>query len=1708
MHIDMKKTLRWLVALVATPIVLFLLLALLLYLPPVQRWAVKQATQYASRSTGMDISIRQVGLSFPLDLELSGFRMLQKRDSLPQVKDTVADMRSLLCSVEFWPLFKGEVNIARLECQSLQLNTAHLIPSVRIKGQVGRLCLESRGIDLLNDTVRVNRGDLQEAFLDIQLSDTVPPDTTPSTSCWAINVSRLRLANTALTIHMPGDTLMVAAQFSQTEAKNVHLQPHDNDYSVETLDWQGGSLAYHQNFRKPTQGFDANHILLQQLHLGIDSFAYMPSQLQMHIRACNFLEHSGLRVTGLTGAFRMDSTSLSLPQFHLTMPGSDLSGRYEMALNAFADSCPGQISTRLSGYTCVADLQPFLSAVPTNLRRKLPSDRLNLALAFDGNMQQASIRQLQLSLPGKLSLSANGRVASLLQPDRLSANLHIKAKAHNLAFVQPFLPLSVRKTVHLPRNIGLSGNITANGPHYAADLVATEGGGTLYAKAYFNRQSMAYTLTAKAKQLHLEHFLPRQGLHPFTGTVATSGQGTDFLSPKTGIRFKANIDRFQYQSYALDHIRGEVSLRQGHIDAHLLSNNRMIGGNIRVSGRISNRLVDVVVNGHITRADLKTLAKLDKRWTLSTDANLHVRSNLKDYYAANGRLSAVDLREQYRHSTVQLLAGNFSVDGAMHGKAVNAHVAGLLANANLQELAGIDRAYRLSTTADVTLQGQLADKRYAVEGHVGDLKLTDDEADTDNPILAGGFQFAANMHKKLINGSLNGNVDHADFYQLGLVDAPMTTHFGADVRFSTNTNDCYDVDGMLSSLQVTDRQHTYNPGDIALRLLSRADTTHAMVKGGDFHLLAEAQGSYKRVLKAVNSIQTTLENQFKEKLIDQVALRQLLPVAHISLNSGRENFFSQLLQNNGYKFRNAQVDLTASPTSGINGTATVDSLVYKDSVTIDHANLVLTSNESQLHYDLAVENNQVNDYPYKGYLKGSFYERGLQTNATILDQKGKKALDMALQAQMKGNRIEMNILSKKSVMGYKEFTVNDGNYLYMDADQHVSAHMQLKADDGAGVQIYSNDEDSTSLQNVTLSMNNFELGKLFSVLPFMPKMSGVLNGDYHIVHTDNEVTVSSDMTIDNLVYEDCPMGNVGTNLVYMPKDDGTHYVDAIITKDGNDVGQLTGTYDSNAGGDLDAVFKLNEFPLNFVNGFVPDRLIGLQGTGEGELTVKGPLDNLDINGEVYLDSSYIYSDPYGVKMRFGNDPVTIQNSRLLFENFQVYANNDQPLNLYGWLNFRNVNKMSMSVLMQADNFELIDAEENPRSEVYGKAFVNFVGAMRGPLNKLKMGGRLEVLGNTDMTYVMRESALSTDDQMEQLVHFTNFNDSTADKVVVRPNIEGFQMDMSVSIDEQAHIVCALNSEHTNYIDLIGGGDLTLHYDPTNSMNLRGRYTLNSGQMKYSLDMIPLRTFNIQEGSYIEFTGDPMNPTLNITATENIKATYTGGMNDRIVNFTTGVKMTNNLARPGVEFIVEAPEDLDAQNNLNTMSAEEKAKIAVTLLASGMYLADGSGGTFAMNNALASFMQTKINDISGRALSSMGLDITANMESTADASGSLHTDYTLNFSKRLWNNRLRINMGGRVSTGSQLSEENGAYFDNFSLEYRLNKNETQYLKLYYEREAYDWLEGQLSEFGAGFMWRRKLQHFKDIFRFKPKKDNEPLLPNRPDTTLIRFKNEKK
>jgi hypothetical protein len=162
-----------------------------------------------------------------------------------------------------------------------------------------------------------------------------------------------------------------------------------------------------------------------------------------------------------------------------------------------------------------------------------------------------------------------------------------------------------------------------------------------------------------------------------------------------------------------------------------------------------------------------------------------------------------------------------------------------------------------------------------------------------------------------------------------------------------------------------------------------------------------------------------------------------------------------------------------------------------------------------------------------------------------------------------------------------------------------------------------------------------------------------------------------------------------------------------------------------------------------------------------------------------------------------------------------------------------------------------------------------------------------------------------------------------------------------------------------------------------------------------------------------------------------------------------------------------------------------------MLTTGMYLANGNTSTFSMNSALSNFLSSEINNITGNALRT--LDLSFGMDNATDASGNGHTDYSFKFAKRFWNNRVKITIGGKISTGSETYMANQSFFDNVSLEYRLDDTANKYVNLFYENNSYDWLDGYTQKFGGGFIWRRTLQHFRDIFKFNSEEQAMPV-PN--------------
>ena len=1537
----MKKVLKWLGIAVLVPILLIVILAVLLYLPPVQNWAVKKVVAIASEKTGLEISIETVSLEFPLDLGIEGFRALHKNDSIVNQTDTIADVRKMVCDVRLLPLFQKRVVIDELSLTDANLNTNGFISDLRVKGCLQELWLSSDGIDLDQETVEVNGARLSEARLDIALSDTAAVDTTESTMKWIVNADSVSILKSSLMIHLPGDTLNAQAYMGRAVAREVLADLGGKIYRVGSLDWTQGRLNYDNRFEPEVSGLDYNHLALSDINLCVDSIEYAASSTSFIIKDLRAKEKSGLQVKHLSARVTMDDQRLTIPRLKLQTPDTEIETDLAMDFSTFDEQQPGAMKLRLNAQIGKQDVMRFAGDMPQTFMRNYPNQPISIKGSVNGNMQHMVFTGLHINLPTAFRLTANGVADHVTDLRKLKADITLNARTENMNFVLALADPALMRNYRIP-GMAFDGTLKANGPRYTANLTLREGAGLVKlkgsasmptnAKGDLLTAAMSYDADVSINRLNLHHFMPRDSIYTITADIKAKGNGTDFLSNKSRLIASAKVHQLQYGSWNLKQMSAEATLTNGHALASILGHNELLWGSI-----------------------------------------------------------------------------------------------------------GVD----------------------------------------------------AMLNTKKLMATISADLDKADLYRMRLADMPLTIGLCGSVDVVSDMKLTHRVTGLVDEIYIAGKKETLRPDFIGLHINTTVDTVIARIQSGDFIVKLDAQGNYERLLKKITILGDSVMAQMDKRIIDQPAIKRLLPEMKLHVESKRDNPMASLLKALDVQFKELMVDVNTSPVTGVNGQSYLYSLVY-DSTRIDTIRLNLTQKGDRLTYQGQIRNNKRNpQFVFNALVDGAIHQHGALAGLRYYDQHDKMGVRLGVTAEMEHDGIRFKLLPERPTIGYKEFNLNKDNYLFMGRNKRIQAKVDLIADDKTGIKLYTENQDSTMLQDITLSINQLDLGEVTAVIPYLPRITGKLNGDYHILQDKNEnLSVASDMGVRQMTFEGSPVGNISTELVYLMKEDDTHAVEARLMLDDEEFGMLSGIYKSD--GFIDAKFDMTRLPLSLINGFVPDQLIGLEGYGEGSVTIRGTAQHPEVNGEMFVDSAYLVSVPYGIRMRFDSDPVRIVGSKLLLENFGLYSSHNDLLNLMGSIDFSDTDRILMDMRMRAQNFLLIDSKQQARSVAWGKAFVNFMARLRGPLDELNMRGRLDVLGSTDMTYMLLDSPLSTDTRLDELVKFTDFSYPTT-SVVTKPAPSGLNIDLNVSVSQGAHIVCDLNADESNYVDLLGGGDLRMKYN-SEGIDLTGRYTLTSGEMKYSLPVIPLKTFHVKEGSYVEFTGDPMNPKLNITATERVKSNITTDMGStRSVLFDCGVIITKTLNDMGLEFVIEAPEDQSISGELATMSKEERGKLAVGMLTTGMYLADGNTGAFSMNSALSSFLQSEINNIAGSALKT--LDLSVGIDNTTDASGMMHTDYSFKFAKRFFNNRLKIEFGGKVSSGnSDAMGQNQSFFDNVTMEYRLNQDATKNLKLFYNQNVYDWLEGYTGEYGVGFVWRRKLNSLLDIFTKTPRLTN-PLAPIR-------------
>ena len=964
----------------------------------------------------------------------------------------------------------------------------------------------------------------------------------------------------------------------------------------------------------------------------------------------------------------------------------------------------------------------------------------------------------------------------------------------------------------------------------------------------------------------------------------------------------------------------------------------------------------------------------------------------------------------------------------------------------------------------------------------------------DNEQVQTDLSFDGKLARHLVEGVLQLSLPFLDAEAMGLSEDVLVASTTGTMQFSYNLDQLFRVDAQVDALNLKMGHDSISTEAFYLHAEALKDTTSAIIRTGDLDFTFFTPTNAFNLMPKVEKLQKETTKQFKEHDVNLDVLKTYLPTLSLHAKAGPNNPLSDVLRLYGIRCNDFAANIEASPQLGLTGNGHVCGF-RKDSLRIDTAFFAITQDSTRLNYNVGV---RCSDQPllpaFRASLDGYLLANEVDAHLLYYDKKDRLGIDLGVRGKATDTQVTYTLYPEQPIISFRSFDINDDNYIITRPNSPILADLRLTSvSDSCYVSIFA-DESDAGRQIAHLMANDLNLKPLLDVLPIpgLPTMDGLLHLNATYIDQGDNFLLKGDLDANHFTYENQNVGDLCAEFTYMPQGEDVHDIDATVACNGKNLLMLDGTYKAAGNGALDADLTFFDVPLELVSPFIPDQIAGFKGNLGGEMKVTGPMSALRFNGVLLPKDVHVLSVPYSIDLALANDSLVFDNSHIDFDNFKLYGSDkSNPLTLNGYVDFANFDEVKMSLSLNGRNVKIIDAQQTKRSLLYGNMYGDFYARVIGSTKDLTVRGLVRVLPTTNITYIMSETALYQTDRLEDIVTFVDFDAPPPPKEsIMKKTYMGIDMNLMLSVEDGAKLRGEFSADKQSYVNVQGGGSITMSYTPEGVFNMQGRYTINEGEMKYTLPVIPLKTFSIHPGSYIEFTGQPGNPLLNITATEHVKASVARSDGSiRTVPFDVGLKISNTLQNMGMEFIIDAPEDQAVQNELAGSSAEERNKLAVGMLATGMYLSGTNGKGLAAGDALSGFLEEEINKIAGNALSTM-VNVSVGMGQTVREDGSKRTDYSFRFSRKFFSDRLNVVIGGKVTSDNNTRRsESGAYIDDVSLEWRLDNGGTQYIRLFHEKDYSSLIEGELDKNGFGVVLRKKVDKLSDLLIWKRRKDDE-------------------
>lgn len=987
----------------------------------------------------------------------------------------------------------------------------------------------------------------------------------------------------------------------------------------------------------------------------------------------------------------------------------------------------------------------------------------------------------------------------------------------------------------------------------------------------------------------------------------------------------------------------------------------------------------------------------------------------------------------------------------------------------------------------------------SLHGSIFDVNLEGSNPNLDLSLTANGT-----LRGDEVNVDMDADLRHVALHELGLMKEPCggTAQFTLSGYADISSYAC-DLSASLYALDWTLGENRYeweHAFDATLRSDASSTAFTFLTEGVDLDMNAAA--SLKRLMGMVPKAMAVAMKQVESRQLDMEALGDALPEFAMNLNVNSRGPVAELISGSGYHFDTLSLDMQKD--SLFSAKASVLA-VGNGSLIMDTVTLDLNQRRKMLDYKVHIGNTaanlpefaSVNLTGYMGANRASLYLR--QRNS-----QGAEGYRLGLTAAMMDSTINLHLTPLDAMIAYKPWSINDDNYIQLGPGNRVEADL-MASGGGSSIRLSTPQRDDNKLA-LKAEISNLHIEDFLQMSATAPPITGQLNTDLTIVYRGNAITGSGSMGVKNLAYDDVKVGDIDFDLKAGMGFTGNTGGSLSMLYNGTEVLEARGYMmnDSTAaarrvdGTPTAFELELKKFPLAIANPFLSPEYLQLTGALNGKMRLTGSLTAPLLNGSITSDKAGISVPMAGTTVYLDEDnPITVQDNLLRFDEFDLRAANENTVKLNGVVDARNLADMSIDLSLKGNDVALVNSK-NASKEIYGKLFVNLDATARGPLSRLDVDADLSLLPSTDIFYSMTTVSTAVQSgNTTDVVRFVQFADSTvvaeADSVKTSPLAMRINADLNIVNDAKATVILSTNGTDKAVIYPYGNLSYTQNY--MGDMRLNGIINVPQGSVRYTVPVIGDKSFTIDNGSYVTWSGDVMNPALHLGATSHVKANVQQeGVNSRLIYFDVSLSVLGTLSAPKVTFDLSTDDDMTVQNELLSMSADQRQAAAINLLLYNTYTGAGVKASANLSNPLYSFLTGQLNSWAAKAIPgvdlSFGID---NYKQTIDGQNDNATSYSYQVSKSLFDNRFKIVVGGNYSTSAE-ADENFAQnlISNISFEYSLKQtqNLNMSLRLFRHTGYESILEGEVTETGVGFVMRRKLSDLKSLLRFGRRRKHAP------------------